>query len=64
MVSNGMIPIWILNGERNQSNKEAVEKYSGVSVVSELEPIKTLDKESLLLHKPGEKLDEIFASTG
>ncbi len=54
----------ILNGEKNQSNKEAVEKYSGVSVVSELEPIKTLDKKTLLLNKPGEKLNEIFASTG
>ena len=53
----------ILNGEKNQSNKEAVEKYSGVSVVSELEPIKTLDKKTLLLNKPGEKLNEIFAST-
>ena len=54
----------ILNGERNQSNKEAIEKYSGVSVVSELEPLKTLDKKTLLSHKPGGKLDEIFASTG
>ena len=54
----------ILNGKRNQSNKEAVEKYSGVSVVSELEPIKTLDKKTLLLHKPGERLNEIFASAG
>ena len=54
----------ILNGERNQSNKEAVEKYSGVSVVSELEPIKTLDRKTLLLHKTGRKLDEIFASAG
>ena len=54
----------ILNGKRNQSNKEAVEKYSGVSVVSELEPIKTLDRKTLLLHKPGGKLDEIFASAG
>ena len=53
----------ILNGEKNQSNKEAVEKYSGVSVVSELEPIKTLDKKTLLLNKPGEKLNEIFEST-
>ena len=53
----------ILNGEKNQSNKEAVEKYSGVSVVSELEPIKILDKRTLLLNKPGEKLNEIFAST-
>ena len=52
----------ILNGEKNQSNKEAVEKYSGVSVVSELEPIKILDKRTLLLNKPGEKLNEIFAS--
>ena len=54
----------ILNGERNQSNKEAIEKYSGVSVVSELEPLKTLDKKTLLSNKPGGKLDEIFASTG
>ena len=54
----------ILNGERNQSNKEAIEKYSGVSVVSEIEPLKTLDKKTLLSHKPGGKLDEIFASTG
>ena len=54
----------ILNGKRNQSNKEAVEKYSGVSVVSELEPIKTLDRKTLLLHKTGGKLDEIFASAG
>ena len=54
----------ILNGEKNQSNKEAVEKYSGVSVVSELEPIKTLDRKTLLLHKTGGKLDEIFASAG
>ena len=54
----------ILNGERNQSNKEAIEKYSGVSVVSELEPLKTLDKKTLLSHKPGRKLDEIFASAG
>mgnify|MGYP001467380028 CR=1 FL=1 len=54
----------ILNGERNQSNKEAIEKYSGVSVVSELEPLKTLDKKTLLSQKPGGKLDEIFASTG
>ena len=54
----------ILNGERNQSNKEAIEKYSGVSVVSELEPIKTLDRKTLLLHKTGGKLDEIFASAG
>ena len=54
----------ILNGKRNQSNREAIEKYSGVSVVSELEPLKTLDKKTLLSHKPGGKLDEIFASTG
>ncbi len=54
----------ILNGERNQSNKEAIEKYSGVSVVAELEPLKTLDKKTLLSQKPGGKLDEIFASTG
>ena len=54
----------ILNGKRNQSNKEAVEKYSGVSVVSELEPIKNLDRKTLLLHKTGGKLDEIFASAG
>ena len=54
----------ILNGERNQSNKEAIEKYSGVSVVSELEPLKTLDYKTLLSHKPGGELDEIFASTG
>ena len=54
----------ILNGERNQSNKEAIEKYSGVPVVSELEPLKTLDKKTLLSQKPGGKLDEIFASTG
>lgn len=54
----------ILNGKRNQSNREAIEKYSGVSVVSELEPLKTLDKKTLLSHKPGGRLDEIFASTG
>ena len=54
----------ILNGERNQSNKEAIEKYSGVPVVSELETLKTLDKKTLLSNKPGGKLDEIFASTG
>ena len=54
----------ILNGEKNQSNKEAVEKYSGVSVVSELEPMDTLDRKTLLSHKPGDKLDEIFASRG
>ena len=28
------------------------------------EPLKTLDKKTLLSNKPGEKLDEIFASTG
>ena len=54
----------ILNGKRNKSNREAIEKYSGVSVVSELEPLKTLDKKTLLSHKPGGRLDEIFASTG
>ena len=54
----------ILNGKRNQSNKEAIEKYSGVSVVSELEPLETLDRKTLLLHKTGGKLDEIFASAG
>ena len=54
----------ILNGKRNQSNREAIEKYSGVSVVSELEPLKTIDKKTLLSHKPGGRLDEIFASTG
>ena len=54
----------ILNGKRNQSNKEAIEEYSGVSVVSELEPIKNLDRKTLLLHKTGGKLDEIFASAG
>ena len=54
----------ILNGKRNQSNREAIEKYSGVSVVSELEPLETLDKKTLLSHKPGKELDEIFASAG
>ena len=54
----------ILNGERNQSNKEAIEKYSGIPVVSELEPLNTLDKKTLLSHKPGGELDEIFESTG
>ena len=48
----------------NSPNKEAIEKYSGIPVVSELEPLKTLDKKTLLSHKPGGELDEIFASTG
>ena len=48
----------------SQASKENVEKSSGVTLVSELNPIKNLDKKTLLLNKPGEKLNEIFASAG
>ena len=54
----------ILNGIRNNSNKEAIEKYSGVPVVAELDAMRTIDKNALLLHKPEKKLNEIFASAG
>tara|TARA_B100000575_G_scaffold287153_1_gene285010 strand:+ start:1053 stop:1682 length:630 start_codon:yes stop_codon:yes gene_type:complete len=54
----------ILCGEKNRDNKESIETCSGVPVVAELNLMKTIDKNTLLLNKPGGKLDEIFASAG
>jgi dethiobiotin synthetase len=37
----------VLNGERNRGNKMAIEKYGRVEVVAEIEPLASLDKETL-----------------
>ena len=54
----------ILNGKKNSANREAIENYSDIPVVSELDFMETVDKKTLLLQKPEKKLDEIFAATG
>ena len=52
----------ILNGEKNPHNKNAIEKYSRVPVVAELDFMSMVNKKTLLSYKPGEKLDDVITS--
>lgn len=44
------IPIFgvILNGPKNEGNKNAIEKYGKVTVIAEIEPMQNISKQTLL----------------
>ena len=54
----------ILNGKKNSHNKNAIETYSNVPVVGELEYMETVSKKALLSQKPNNRLNEIFSFKG
>lgn len=50
----------IVNGERNTDNVEAIEKYSSVKILAELDMMKNVDKTNFYEKKLPQQLKEIF----